>query len=51
MQIYFFRANLAFHVSQSAGTVEYANYFSAEAKEPPTTDDDCPGYNTKQSDS
>ena len=34
-------------ISQSAGAVEYTDGTSAEGKDPPN---ECPGYDTKQSD-
>ena len=34
-------------IAQSAGAVEYTDYFSEEGVKPPN---DCPGYDTKQFD-
>ena len=36
-------------IAQSAGAVEYTDYFAAEGKDPPTPPNEFPGYDTKQS--
>ena len=35
-------------IAQSDGTVDYPNWFFAEGEDPPPNE--CPGYDTKQSD-
>ena len=43
-----FLTNTIYKIAQSAGAVEYTDYFSAEGKDPPPPNE-CPGYDTKQS--
>ena len=43
---YLYRPNN--NIAQSAGAVDYTDCTSAEGWDPPTNE--CPGYNTKQSD-
>ena len=39
---------LILYIAKSAGAVEYIDCFSEEGQDP--TPDECPGYDTKQSD-
>ena len=38
-----------YSITQSAGTVEYTDCISAERKKKTHTHNECPGYDTKQS--